>query len=254
MPAPDSRGADSGLGVDDALFRPVRSGNAFEDTVERLLQAVRLGVIAPGESLPPERELAARLSVSRDTVRDAIRSLADAGYLVARRGRYGGTFVRDEAEIASASVADAAGIADRRDRSRAEIDDVLDLREILELGAVRAAAGRALSAIERETLWSRLLETAASGVTDYRRIDSRLHLTLGELSGIPSLLPLLVESRSRVNALLDEIPLLERNLQHSNEQHERIVQAILRGDPDAAATAMAEHLAGSASLLRGFLA
>ncbi len=64
----------------------------------------------------------------------------------------------------------------------------------------------------------------------------------------------MVESRSRINALLDEIPLLERNLQHSNEQHERIVQAILRGDPDGAATAMAEHLAGSASLLRGFLA
>ena len=50
----------------------------------------------PGESLPPERELAARLGVSRDTVREAIKSLADAGYLVSRRGRYGGTFLADE--------------------------------------------------------------------------------------------------------------------------------------------------------------
>jgi DNA-binding FadR family transcriptional regulator len=72
--------------VGDALFRPVRAGNAFEETVERLLQTIRLGVIGPGESLPSERDLAARLAVGRDTVRDAIRSLSEAGYLVSRRG------------------------------------------------------------------------------------------------------------------------------------------------------------------------
>ena len=74
----------------------MRLGNAFEDTVGRLLETIRLGVLEPGESLPPERELAARLGVSRDTVREAIKSLADAGYLVSRRGRYGGTFLADD--------------------------------------------------------------------------------------------------------------------------------------------------------------
>ena len=87
---------DPRAGIGEALLRPVRPGNAFEDTVARLLQTIRLGVLAPGESLPPERELAARLGVSRDTVREAIKSLADAGYLVSRRGRYGGTFLADE--------------------------------------------------------------------------------------------------------------------------------------------------------------
>ncbi len=60
----------------------MRLGNAFEDTVDRLLATIRLGVLAPGESLPPERELASRLGVSRDTVREAIKSLSEAGYLV----------------------------------------------------------------------------------------------------------------------------------------------------------------------------
>src|SRR6476620_11383136 len=68
-----------GSAASDALLRPVRPLNAFEDTVERLLQTIRLGVLQPGESLPPERELAARLGVSRDTVREAIKSLSDAG-------------------------------------------------------------------------------------------------------------------------------------------------------------------------------
>ena len=81
--------------IDEALFRPVRTGNAFEDTFARLLQAIRLGAVGPGESLPAERDLAQRFAVSRDTVRDALKELAAAGYIVSRRGRYGGTFVAD---------------------------------------------------------------------------------------------------------------------------------------------------------------
>jgi DNA-binding FadR family transcriptional regulator len=230
--------------VDAAVFRPVRSGNAFEETLARLLQAVRLGVVPPGEALPPERELAGRLGVSRDVLREAIRSLADAGWLESRRGRYGGTFVRTD-------LADAA--PPETVRAPGELDDVLGLRSVLEEGAVTAAARRALGAEEREALWTRMLETSASGAADYRRTDSRLHLTIGELAGVPSLLPLLADVRDRANTLLDAIPLIEPNIAHSNAQHEAIVQAVLRGDPDAARRAMREHLDGTAALLRAFL-
>jgi DNA-binding FadR family transcriptional regulator len=228
----------------DAVFRPVRSGNAFEETLARLLQAVRLGIVPPGEALPPERDLAARLGVSRDVLREAIRSLADAGYLESRRGRYGGTFVRGDLDHAVPPVVV---------RSPGELDDVLGLRSVLEEGAAAAAAARALSAEERDALWTRLLETSASGPVDYRRTDSRLHLTIGELAGVPSLLPLLADARDRANALLDEIPLIEPNLAHSNAQHEAIVQAVLRGDAEAARRTMREHLDGTAALLRAFL-
>ena len=236
----------SSLG-DEALFRPVRSGNAFEDTVARLLQTIRLGIVEPGGVLPAERDLATRFSVSRDTVRDAIKSLADAGYLVARRGRYGGTFVNDPLPV-------AVETPDAPAPSAAEIDDVLGLRDILEVGAARAAAARDLTAAERDLLWTRMSETSAAEVGDYRRLDSRLHLTIAELVGIPSLVSLLADNRTRVNELLDGIPLLARNIAHSNEQHEAIVVAILTGSPDRAAAAMAEHLEGSAALLHGFLA
>ena len=235
--------------VSNALFRPVRSGNAFEDTVARLLQTIRLGIVAPGEALPAERDLAAKFSVSRDTVREAIRELADAGYLVSRRGRYGGTFVSDRLPSPS-DVGE--GLAPERPTAD-EIEDVLGLREILELGAARAAAQRSLSAAERATLWTRMKETAAAPVDDYRRLDSRLHLTIGELVATPSLVSLLADNRTRVNELLDRIPLLATNIAHSNEQHEAIVVAVLTGDPERAATAMAEHLEGSAALLRAFL-
>lgn len=237
----------------DALFRPVRAGNAFEETVSRLLQAIRLGIVPPGDALPAERDLATRFSVSRDTVRDAIRSLSDAGFLVSRRGRYGGTFVVDDPppRVASSGI---DGLAASVPPTAEEIDDVLALRDILEVGAARSAAARSLTAGDRELLWTRLGETAAATVADYRRLDSRLHLTIGELVGAPSLVPLIAENRMRVNGLLDDIPLLQPNIEHSNQQHERIVIAILTGDAERAASAMQEHLEGSAALLRGFLA
>lgn len=233
--------------ADDVVFRPLRSGNAFEDTVARLLQAVQLGIVGPGGALPAERDLALRFSVSRDTVRDAIRSLADAGYLVSRRGRYGGTFVSERLPDES----DATTPGQRP--TRAELDDVLALREILEVGAARVAATMTLAAAEREVLWQRLTETSAASVTEYRRLDSLLHLTIGQLVGSPSLVSLIADNRTRVNGYLDHIPQLTRNIEHSNEQHEAIVAAILTGNAQRATEAMGEHLAGSAVLLRGFL-
>jgi GntR family transcriptional repressor for pyruvate dehydrogenase complex len=122
----------------DALFRPVRAGNAFEETVSRLLQAIRLGIVPPGDALPAERDLAMRFSVSRDTVRDAIRSLSDAGFLVSRRGRYGGTFVVDAPppRVAGSGI---DGLTASAPPTAEEIEDVLALRDILEVGAARSA-------------------------------------------------------------------------------------------------------------------
>jgi DNA-binding FadR family transcriptional regulator len=229
----------------DTLLRPIRSGNAFEETVERLLQMVRLGVYGPGDPLLPERELARRLGVSRDTVRDAIRSVTDAGYLVTRRGRYGGTFLADKLPDDRPTLAGLPPAAD--------VEDLLTVREILEVGAIRMAARRTLSAAERDTLWTRLNDVVEATPENYRRLDSRLHLTFAELVGAPSLTALIADNRMLVNQVLDQIPRLERNLTHSNEQHHIIVHAVLTGDEERAGQAMEEHLAGTVALLRGFL-
>lgn len=231
-----------------AMFRAVRTGNAFEETVERLLQTIRLGVVAPGERLPSERELAGRLNVSRVTLREAIRALQDAGYVESRRGRYGGTFVN--AEPQRPSCADPRRIAQHMG---VDLHDALTHRHVLETGAAEAAARRELGQAERAHLVSRLTSASEADLSSYRRTDSRLHLAIAEVTGAATLTSAVADVRMRLNELLDAIPLLERNIAHSNEQHRDIVRAILDGDADGARRAMAEHVEGTAALLRGFL-
>jgi DNA-binding FadR family transcriptional regulator len=235
--------------ADDALFRPVRTGNPFEETVERLLQAIKLGVVVPGDRLPSERDLAARLNVSRVTLREAIHALTEAGYVESRRGRYGGTFVNEQ--LPKPRRTPAKRLARELGNS---LEDALVLRSALETGAAEAAAARSLSEAEQEHLRRCLAETSAARLSDYRRLDSRLHLAIAEVTGSPSLTSATADVRMRLNELLDAIPLLERNIQHSNEQHQAIVDAILAGDPETARRAMQEHLSGTAALLRAFLA
>lgn len=226
------------------LLRPAKVANAYEETVQRLLQSIRLGLIAPGERLPAERDLAGRLQVSRATLREAIGSLAEAGWVVVRRGRYGGTFAADTLPTPTA----AGGVRPTAD----ELEDVLALRAVLEVGAAGRAADGELTATDRERLWQAYEECRTATPDGYRVADSRLHLLIAELIGAGGLVPLVADVRLRVNELLDGIPLLAPNIAHSDEQHRAVVGAILRGNADEARSAMAEHLEGTEALLRGF--
>ncbi len=227
----------------DVALRPLRS-NAFEECVQRLLQLVKLGLVAPGERLPPERELAARLEVSRATLRSALHSLADAGWVQSRRGRHGGTFVLPRPQVATRAPAGDL---------RGQLDDVLVLREVLEVGAAAAAAAFPVRADAATDLQRMLGECRTAGPDRYRALDSRLHLAIAAHARSPSLSAAVADVRVRLNDLLDQIPLLSRNIEHSNDQHDRVVRAVVQGRPEAAREAMAEHLAASAALLRGFL-
>lgn len=232
-----------------AVLRPVRSGNAFEETVERLLQVVKLGLVS--EKLPPERELAAQLGISRVTLREAIRELQEAGYLEVRRGRYGGAFLthsapphphRDDLRRAVAEMG-----AD-------DLSDALTFGMAVECGAAQVLATASLTSERRETLRERLREVDAARPEDYRRLDTAFHLAVAELTGSALLAGACADARLRVTDLLDAIPVLQRDIEHAATQHRAIVGAILAGDPEAARRAVAEHLEGTVALLRGFLA
>src|SRR5271155_998002 len=89
------RAAGAMVTLPSAVFGPVRSQTAFEETVDRLGTAISLGLLRPGSRLPAERELCARLGISRSTLRQALTALSQSGHVFATRGRAGGTFVSD---------------------------------------------------------------------------------------------------------------------------------------------------------------
>ncbi len=68
------------------MFAPVRSQTAFEETVDRLGTAIKLGLLPPGSQLPAERELCARLGIARSTLRQALTALTQSGHVFATRG------------------------------------------------------------------------------------------------------------------------------------------------------------------------
>ncbi|MFF7054464.1 FadR/GntR family transcriptional regulator [Streptomyces griseorubiginosus] len=242
---------DADGGPDDRLtpvLRPVRAGNGFEEALEQILQVVRLGLVPGGERLPAERELAERLGISRVTLREVLKVLQDQGLVESRRGRYGGTFVL-------ARRPDAGGEEELRRRiAESDIEDVLRFREVLEVGAAGLCATHGLTDEQARRLREALAATQEAPLTDYRRLDTLLHLTLAELCGSPTLTAQYAAVRASVNDLLDCIPLLVRNLEHSQRQHAALVEAVLDGDADGAREMMREHCAGTAALLRGFLA
>lgn len=235
------------LDLAETVLQPVRDRNAFEATVEQLARAIRLGVLADGQQLPPERELSERLGISRNTLRDAIAALRDSGLVTTRRGRGGGTTVTYAAELPSAPER-------RLVRSGAAMIDALDFRRVVEPGAAWLAATRPLASDQRA--WLAESVTAVEAARDpaaHRLADSRLHLAIATLAGSPMLIDAVTRAQSALHDMLSAIPVLRRNIEHSNDQHDQIARAILAGDPETAREVMEEHCDGTSALLRGLI-
>lgn len=239
--------ADAGLRADmlpEVFLAPV-GVNAYEATVSRLATSIRLGVYVDGEVLPSERELAERLAVSRNTVRDAMSALREAGLIATRRGRGGGSVVT---RTGSADV-----LASMVTTEAAPAAEVLDFRRVVEPGAAWLAAQRTLSSQERAWLVAAEREVTEASSEHHRVADSRLHLAIATVSGSRLVVDSVTRAQSALDTLLRQIPVLRPNIEHSHQQHEAVVRAVLAGDADGARGAMEEHVDGTALLLRGLI-
>jgi GntR family transcriptional repressor for pyruvate dehydrogenase complex len=228
----------------EAVFAPVQSQTAFEETVERLGTAIKLGLLSPGTRLPAERELCARLGIARSTLRQALVALGQSGHLRATRGRGGGTFVADPqppAEPPSEEV-----LAGWR--------DICDSRMTVELGIAVLAAERA-----REPMVDALEELLVS-IDDtlydfpaYRQIDVRFHVGLAELTGSSRLVKLMTETQGAMSNLISHIAHPPEVLDSANYQHRRLLAAVRLHDEATAARVMTEHLRGTEYILAALL-
>ncbi|HEX5609734.1 MAG TPA: FCD domain-containing protein [Solirubrobacterales bacterium] len=228
----------------EAVFMPVRPPSTFEETVERLGTAIRLGLLAPGSRLPPERELAGELRISRSTLRQALTTLVQSGHLVSLRGRKGGTFVAEQPPLAEhdGEPLDQGAWA------------VLDYRLAIEAGSVLLAAERALP--EQLDRLEGLVEKMTGGLDDfeeYRRTDIRFHIGLAEAAGSPRLLSAMTDVQGDMSDLIARIAHPAEVLGRSNDQHRLMVKALRKGDGERAVRIAREHAEGTEHILAGLL-
>jgi GntR family transcriptional repressor for pyruvate dehydrogenase complex len=228
-----------------AVFEPVQTATTLEETVERLGTAIRLGLLGPGDRLPPERELADQLGIARSTLRQALMSLTESGHLVALRGRGGGTFVSDAPPLA--------------ERSRVQLGaghwrELLDYRIAVEVGTAVLAAERALP--EDIAMLRAHVETMRGVGTDfpaYRRADVFFHLGVAETAGSARLVAAMTEVQGKMSELIAHIAHPLPVLARSNEQHAALVTALERRDGYTAAQIVREHLKGTEQVLAGLM-
>lgn len=235
--------------LSETVLRPVRGHHAFEACVEQLATAIRLGVYPRGSTLPPERELAVRLGISRATLREAMAALREAGLVETTRGRGGGTVVTLRPRTPSARAA-----ARLTEQARQDWLDALAFRRIVEPGAAHLAASRTLTAEQQAQLERAHADVAdARRPADHRQADSRFHLTVASLSGSARVMEAVTSVQGVLHEMLLAIPVLDTNIAHSDRQHARLVKAITRGSAERARSVMEEHCDDTAALLRGLV-
>jgi GntR family transcriptional repressor for pyruvate dehydrogenase complex len=225
-----------------AVFDPVQAVTTFEETVERLGTGIRLGLLPRGSQLPPERELAETLGISRSTLRQALTALTQSGHLVAVRGRGGGWFVADPQPQPQAEHVELA-----------EWRELLDYRIVVEIGAVFLAAERAEP--DDFARLSRHVE-AMHEVGDFevfRQADVFFHLAIAEASRSGRLVAAMTEVQGAMSELIGHIAHPPEVLERSNAQHAKLIGLLERGEGDRAARLVREHLQGTEQVLAGLM-
>ncbi len=217
-------------------FTAVRRTRLFEDVARQVQQLIVDGTLTPGDLLPPERQLAERFGVSRNSVRDAIRVLELAGLVIARQGE--GNVV---AEVSASTL--VAPIALLLTRKRKLVAELLEVRKMLEPAlAARAAVHASSEQIARmDEILGRQREKALRGEPTVEE-DSEFHYVIAlaarntvVLKLLDVLMDLLRETRVRS---LQTPGRLERSL----AGHRRVLDAIQRRDAEAAERAVRQHL------------
>jgi GntR family transcriptional repressor for pyruvate dehydrogenase complex len=224
----------------DQLWSPLRQGTVSDLIARRILEVIGSDRLRPGDRLPPERELAAMLGTSRPSLREALQSLKARGWVEIRHGS--GVFVADPATTRSLREAMLA--------EEVSLRELFDMREVLELPAAAWAAKKGdrvkLAAVQEAYQALMAANPAGAGAGfDWQRLqelDAAFHLRIVEAAGNRFL--------ARTQGVLQEILAagmvttlrLPGRFDKSRDEHQRILTAVLSGNPAAARRAALTHI------------
>ena len=243
-PEPAADETVAGQNLASGAINSIRPVAAYELVVEQVKRAIFLGRFVPGDKLPPERDLAAQMLVSRTTIREAMRVLEGEGLIQVKRGATGGLVVRPQSGLRPHEV------ESYMEAQREMLDMVYEYRIANECMAARLAAtrrskdhlrrmGSALKAMGRICETPELRATMAN-IPRFRALDSEFHLAVAEASGNRLIQQAVEDARTAMFLPIGKV--FTRLEDSANEHHEEIFAAISGGEPDRAAEAMRRHI------------
>ncbi|MEV8637637.1 FadR/GntR family transcriptional regulator [Streptosporangium sp. NPDC051023] len=212
-----------------------------EQVEERVRLKILSGELKSGDLLPPEAELARQFSVSRTTLREALRSLTTQGLIYKVPGSRGGNFVKSVDHHSLGSVV-IDSVHNLLKLGSIDFTEVAEVRQYLEVPAVRlAATNRTEEDLERLRDIERRQKAASVDDPEVPKLDEQFHSLIAQASGnrvLASFVAALHHETEPVH-YLDLSPEVGRA---TVRQHTAIVNAIAAQDPDAAEVAIVDHL------------
>ena len=235
--------------ANEAVFAltAVPSGTPASEVAQQLLDLFTSGSIEVGTRLPPERKLAAELGVGRSAVREALSALEILGIVDVRPGS--GTYLQGTAsDLLPQSLRWGLLIGEKN------TEELLDLRSGLEIYVARLAALHAAEG-DLEPLRASLeqMRTDITALDTFAQADSAFHHELTALARNGLLTDLLHVVRSLLRVYTDRAVHSESAAKTALEEHEAVFRAVQAGDHDAAASAMAVHMATATARLSAAL-
>jgi DNA-binding FadR family transcriptional regulator len=221
------------LALNDLKIRRDRLYEQVAESIERLIGS---GKLKPGDQLPPEREFATNLNVSRTVVREAIRALAERGMVTIRPGQ--GVFV---SEIVATHVSDQVGRLFRLNGS--SYDEIVLVRRILEVEIAGLAAHNAEPTDLQEMQNAiDLMEETQESEERFVAADREFHAALARATK-NKILPILLDAfADQLQEFMRRMFRVEGAAQDGLSYHKAIYEAVKKGNVDQARECMLQHL------------
>ncbi|MDX6728790.1 MAG: GntR family transcriptional regulator, transcriptional repressor for pyruvate dehydrogenase complex [Baekduia sp.] len=244
-PKPEHPDGPGGADGAPAVFAPIEMRRTSDAVVTVVVDAFREGRFAPGDQLPPERDLAEVLNVSRKTVREALDLLRRHGVVTVRRGSGGGTVVDALGGV-------SAALAEVQPEDPANLRGLLEVRRTLETAAAVLLVERVTDddAAELRGLTARFAELM-SRPTEFAEADLRFHLRLATLSGNAVCADLLSQVLARIWVIREQLPHAAVPQLDAVRSQQALVAAIERRKPAQLLAALDGALAGLEQVLIG---
>jgi DNA-binding FadR family transcriptional regulator len=231
--------------INGAVVKPVRRRPALAvAVVEALTRDIVTEKYPPGTALPPSSTLCEMFAVSRTVIREALTSLAEKGLVATRQGW--GTIVLDMSHWSLLDPKILDGLFQREDRLR-YLDNLIEIRTTLE-GAMASAAAKQMTEEGRAALDAKLAElaTLVDQPEQYELEDLAFHRIIHAVSAdaFGSAIVASIQGKARRTPQYQGTP-TRHTLDLTQAEHRRVRDAVLSGDPEAAAEAMRTHITAS---------